>query len=96
MNIHVDTIEQYKILQHIKKHFFINRITIYLVSPTSLSITDCMGKCLIFEYHNGVILTQDVKNRGILTPLFSLTTYACNLNIRIVYQFYQMPDQQLQ
>lgn len=44
MNIHVDTIEQYKILQHIKKHFFINRITIYLVSPTSLSITDCMGE----------------------------------------------------
>lgn len=64
MNIHVDTIEQYKILQHIKKHFFIDKITISIVSPTSLSITDCVGECLIFEYHNGVILTQDVKNRG--------------------------------
>lgn len=64
MYIHVDTIEQYKILQYIKRHFFMDKITITKINQTSLCVTDYTNECLIFEYFNGTIITHEAKNRG--------------------------------
>lgn len=64
MYIHVDTIEQYKVLQYIKQHFFIDKIAITKINQTSLCVTDYTNECLIFEYFNGTIITHETKNRG--------------------------------
>lgn len=64
MYIHVDTIEQYKVLQYIKRHFFMDKITITKINQTSLRVTDYTNECLIFEYFNGRIIAHEAKNRG--------------------------------
>lgn len=44
------TIEQYKILEYIKEHFYIEKIKMELIDNTTVKVTDQEGATLNFYY----------------------------------------------
>lgn len=51
----VDTIEQFKVLEHIKANFFIEEVTLRLVDRYTIELTDKTGESVNFKYENGNI-----------------------------------------
>lgn len=48
--IKVQTIEQFKVLEHIKKNFFTKTLNIEIIDSKSLKITDREGASMTFSY----------------------------------------------
>lgn len=44
------TIEQYKLLEMIKKNFVIDKIYVQPVGDKSLKVVDCKGDSMVFNY----------------------------------------------
>jgi len=50
-----NTIEQYKVLEFIKKNFETDNISIELIDKSTVKVTDSKGDSLNFVYKNGVV-----------------------------------------
>jgi hypothetical protein len=51
----VDTVEQFKVLEHIKANFVIEEVTLRLVDRCTIELTDKTGESINFKYDNGNI-----------------------------------------
>ena len=52
----VNTIEQFKVLEHIKANFFIEEVTLKLIDRYTIELTDKTGESIKFKYDNGNIV----------------------------------------
>lgn len=55
MQMKVNTVEQFKVLEHIKANFSIEEVTLRLVDSYTIELTDKTGESLRFKYENGNI-----------------------------------------
>lgn len=51
----VNTVEQFKVLEHIKANFEMEHIKVEIVDRFSLKVTDKEGFNLVFYYKDGVV-----------------------------------------
>lgn len=56
----VNTVEQFKVLEFIKKNFEMDFITINILDNISLEVTDQQGGSLIFYYEDGKIKEKQI------------------------------------
>lgn len=49
------TIEQYKILEYVKEHFYIETIDIELIDDITVKVTDKEGKTLMFYFKDNLV-----------------------------------------
>ncbi|HCF38185.1 MAG: hypothetical protein PWQ37_1899 [Candidatus Petromonas sp.] len=54
----VKTVEQFKILEFIKRNFEIDKISLELVNRISIRVTDVTGQSLVFKYSENTILWE--------------------------------------
>jgi len=54
----VDTIEQYKIMEHIKDNFTMEYITMELIDRYTIEVEDRTGEKMIFKYKDGKVMYQ--------------------------------------
>lgn len=55
MSIKVNTIEQFHIIQEIKKHFDMDEITLELVDKNTITVTDKNEDSITFIYAHGQV-----------------------------------------
>lgn len=46
----IETIGQYRVLSHIKKHFEDNKLELYIVDANTIKAIDRKGEALLFSY----------------------------------------------
>lgn len=49
MMLKVNTIEQYKVLKFIEENFYMDAITVNMVDPCTLKVTDAAGDTALFK-----------------------------------------------
>jgi len=56
--IKVNTIEQFKVLQHIQENFYPDKITIEIVDEKALKVTDTNKDSLIFRWDGNKVISE--------------------------------------
>lgn len=52
----VNTVEQFKVLEHIKSNFIMEEVTLKLIDRYTIELTDKTGESIKFKYENGSVI----------------------------------------